>query len=70
VQYRDAIDFLTKSISELFNNKIELQFNFNKNTEMKENSDGNTSFVEMDESYKNLPIVQSIMSVLGAKELK
>lgn len=65
-----SIDFLTKSLSDYFNTKIELHFNFNKNTEIKENAVGEKSFIEMDESYRDLPIIQSIISVLGAKEVK
>jgi DNA polymerase-3 subunit gamma/tau len=65
-----ASDFLTKRFNKIFNLKLQIKFNYNKNAII---SDSSSTVVIKDESediFKNHPLVKSIITELGGKEIK
>lgn len=65
-----ANDFLTKRFNNIFNLKLNLKFNFNKHTIISKNSSIITSKEENDDLFKDHPLVKSIITELGGKEIK
>ncbi len=65
-----AREFLTKRLNKIFNLKLQIKFNFNKNAII---SDSSSTVVIQDESediFKDHPLVKSIITELGGKEIK
>ena len=65
-----ASDFLTKQLNDTFRLKLQMKFNFNKNANISDNSTITIKNDESDDVYKDHPLVKSIISELGGKEIK
>lgn len=64
-----SIDFLSKRFNELYKTKIIFAFRFNKNLSLQDKSSEETTFVDSDDTYKDHPLVKSIITQLGGKEI-
>ncbi len=63
-------DYLSKQFSTIFKTKLKFDFKFERNTlPLNTNKEVNTA-EELDETYKDIPIVKSIVDILGGREIK
>ncbi|MCB9210248.1 MAG: DNA polymerase III subunit gamma/tau [Ignavibacteriales bacterium] len=63
-------DFLSKRISSIFNSNIKLSFKYNKTKKAEPINNSVIEFTEEHDPYKDHPLVKSIVSELGGREIK
>lgn len=63
-------DYLSKRFSTIFKNNIKMEFSFRKDTPQTNNLNELNKIDEFDQPYKEIPIVKSIIEVLGGREIK
>lgn len=68
--FSSSKDFLTKRFSELYNTKISLNFIFKKDLNINNTSRQNTISDEVEDKYKDHPIIKTVINELGGKEIK
>ncbi len=65
-----ANDFLTKRFNHIFKLKLQIKFNFNKEAIISQHSSITISNDESEDVYKDHPLVKSIITDLGGREIK
>jgi len=65
-----SVDFLSKRFNELYKAKINLIFRFNNNIAVQNTSSNSVNTEEVDDIYIDHPLVKSIISELGGREIK
>jgi DNA polymerase III subunit gamma/tau len=63
-------DFLSKRYTSIYKTKLQMKFKYNKIAIPQATFELNNETVESDDSYKDHPIVKSILSELGGREIK
>ena len=63
-------DFLSKRFSAIYKSKLKFDFKFERNPTPNSTVKEVNSLEELDETYKDIPIVKSIVDVLGGREIK
>jgi DNA polymerase-3 subunit gamma/tau len=63
-------DYLSKQFSTIFKTKLKFDFKFERNTLSLNNKKEVNTSEELDETYKEIPIVKSIVDILGGREIK
>ena len=66
----NSIDYLTKRFQEILRINLKLRFKFNSAMNSKQNEGKQLEDQESDESYKDHPLIQSIIKDLGGREIK
>ena len=63
-------DYLSKRFSTIFKNNIKMEFSFQKNAPQTKTISESDTTDELDQPYKDIPVVKSIIDVLGGREIK
>lgn len=63
-------DFLSKRFQAIFNLKLKLSFRFNSDMQVGLNKNDNSLGEELDDSFKDHPLIKSIIEDLGGREIK
>ncbi len=65
-----SLDLLIKRFQTYFKTKLKLEFVFNSNLKLGNNDNSGNISDELDTSYKDHPLIKSIITDLGGREIK
>ncbi len=65
-----SLDLLIKRFQTYFKTKLKLEFVFNSNLKLGNNDNNENISDELDDSYKDHPLIKSIITDLGGREIK